>query len=49
MLESFKDTVLEEMRKKCVINYDALDIDVVYRLDLVYLQDDEDTDEEDGE
>ncbi len=49
VLESFKDTVLEEMRKKCVINYDALDIDVVYRLDLVYLQDDEDTDEEDGE
>ena len=44
-----KDTVLEEMRKKCVINSDALDIDVVYRLDLVYLQDDEDTDEEDGE
>lgn len=49
VLENLEDKVFDEMKKGCVINYDALDIDVVYRLDLVYLKDDEATDEEDGE
>lgn len=49
VLENLEDKVLDEMKKGCVINYNALDIDVVYRLELVYLKDDEPTDEEDGE
>lgn len=49
VLENLEDKVLDEMQKDCVINYDALNIDVVYRIELVYLKDDEATDEEDGD
>ncbi len=48
VLDKLADSIFEDLKNECLLNTKAVDIDVYYRLDLVYLQDDY-TDDEDDE
>lgn len=48
VLDKLADSIFEDLKNECLLNTKAVDIDIYYRLDLVYLQDDY-TDDEDDE
>lgn len=49
VLDKLADSIFEDLKKECFLNTKAVDIDIYYRLDLVYLQDDYTDDEDDEE
>lgn len=49
VLDKLADSIFEDLKNECLFNTKAVDIDIYYRLDLVYLQDDYTDDEDDEE
>ncbi len=49
VLDKLADSIFEDLKNECLLNTKAVDIDIYYRLDLVYLQDDYTDDEDDDE
>lgn len=49
VLDKLSDSIFEDLKNECLLNTKAVDIDIYYRLDLVYLQDDYTDDEDDEE
>ncbi len=49
VLDKLADSIFEDLKNECLLNTKAVDIDIYYRLDLVYLQDDYTDDEDDEE
>lgn len=49
VLDKLADSIFEDLKNECLLNTKAVDIDIYYRLDLVYLQDDYTDDENDDE
>jgi len=49
VLDKLADSIFEDLKNECLLNTKAVDIDIFYRLDLVYLQDDYTDDEDDDE
>ena len=47
VLDKLADSIFEDLKNECLLNTKAVDIDIYYRLDLVYLQDDYTDDEGD--
>ena len=49
VLDKLADSIFEDLKNECLLTTKAVDIDIYYRLDLVYLQDDYTDDEDDDE
>lgn len=48
VLDDYAQDFFDDLKEQCKLNLNAIDCEKYFRLDLVYLQDDIDTDDEDG-